>query len=276
MKRLLLTLTIVCLSVLFINSFAYAEFERSLHNKLDIETPSIHNMELGFIVDFASGQVYSQNNNIDITIVDFYAKYGLAENWELGIDAPYKNWSTDKAIVLPNLGLSDKENGITDINIWTKYRFSKEAEKKIGAAGGINLKLKNGDADKGLGTGKYEVMPFLMATYKYREPIIFGAKLGYNIVGEPMGVKWDNEMFYSAWARYTMSDQLGIVGEVNGNTLRAGNGAGKRADALEVDGGITYGFSSNVGLVAGAGIGLTDNAPNWRFFVAVKSEFITQ
>jgi hypothetical protein len=276
LKRLFLALIIVGISVLFISGTAIAGFERTLHNNLDIETPTLHNLEVGFIGDFASGQVYSKDNNIDVSIVDLYAKYGFTDDWEFGIDVPYKEWNTDKNIVLPNLTTSGSESGFADMNLWTKYRFIKESEKKFGAAAGVNLKLKNGDENKGLGTGKYDVMPFLVATYKFQEPLLFGARVGYNIVGEPDNVKWDNEMVYSVWTRYTFSDQLGIVGEINGNTLRAGNLTGNRADAVEIDGGITYGVTPNVGLVAGAGIGITDNAPDWRFFVSLKTEFMAQ
>jgi hypothetical protein len=276
LKRLLLTLTIVGISILSISGTAIAGFERSLQNNLDIETPTLNNIEVGFIGDFASGQMVSKNNNIDVSIVDLYAKYGFTDDWEFGIDIPYKDWNTDNNITLPNLTMTDSESGIADMHIWTKYRFVKEAEKKFGVAGGVDIKLKNGDENKGLGTGKYEMMPFLVATYKIQQPFVFGARLGYNIVGEPQGVKWDNELYYSVWTRYTMSEQLGIVGEVNGNTLRAGNQTGNRADAVEVDGGIAYGITPNVGLVAGAGFGLTDNAPDWRFFVSLKTEFAAQ
>jgi hypothetical protein len=276
LKQLLLTLMIVGILILFVTGTAVAGFERTLHNNLDIETPTLHNLELGFIGDFASGQEINTDNNMDVSVLDVYAKYGFTDDWEFGLDIPYKDWSTDKSILLPNLNMSDSGNGIADMHLWTKYRFIKESENKFGAAGGVNIKLTNGDENKGLGTGKYEVMPFLVATYKYREPFLFGARVGYNIVGEPAGMKWDNELFYNVWARYTMNEQLGIIGEFNGNTLRAGNFTGNRADAVEVDGGITYGFSSNVGMVAGAGIGLTENSPDWRFFVAVKTEFAAQ
>jgi hypothetical protein len=276
LKQLLLAILFVSLSVLLINGTAVAGFERTLHNNLDIETPTLHNLELGFIGDFASGQQIGLNNNIDVSIIDVYAKYGFTDDWEFGLDIPYKDWNTDNSIVLPNLTVSDNESGIADMNLWTKYRFVKEGDKKFGAAGGVNIKLRNGDENKGLGTGEYDVMPFLVATYKFQEPFMFGARVGYNIVGDSEGVKWDNELYYSVWTRYTMNEQLGIVGEVNGNTLRAGNLTGNRADALEVDGGITYGVSSNVGLVAGAGFGLTENAPNWRFYFAVKTEFVAQ
>jgi hypothetical protein len=276
LKQLLLTLMIVGILILFASGTAVAGFERTLNNNLDIETPTLHNLELGFIGDFASGQEYSENNNIDDSVIDVYAKYGFTDDWEFGINIPYRDWNTDQSILLPDMTMSDGKSGIADMHLWTKYRFMKESEKGYGAAGGVNIKLINGDENKGLGTGKYEVMPFLVATYKYREPFLFGARIGYNIVGEPEGVKWDNELYYSVWARYTMNGQLGMVGEVNGNTLRAGNITGNRADAVEVDGGITYGFSSNVGMVAGAGIGLTKNSPDWRFFVAVKTEFAAQ
>ncbi|MFB3895878.1 MAG: transporter [bacterium] len=276
MKRLVLILTIVAISALFISGTALAGFERSLHNNLDIETPTLHNLELGFIGDFASGQEYGLDNNIDVSIIDLYAKYGFTDDLEFGIDVPYKEWNTDKNISFPDLTSSDGEDGISDMNIWAKYRFVKEADKKFGAAAGVNIKLKNGDENKGLGTGKYDVMPFVIATYKFQEPLLFGARIGYNIVGEPDDVKWDNELYYSFWTRYTFSDQLGIVGEVNGNSMRAGNLTGNRSDAVEVDGGVTYGVTPNVGLVAGAGIGLTDNAPDWRFFVSLKTEFVAQ
>lgn len=269
-------LSIVVLLTLFISGTAIAGFERTLHNNLDIETPTLHNIEIGIIGDFASGQEYSKDNKIDVSIVDVYAKYGITDDWECGIDVPYKEWNSDKSIVLPNLTASDGEDGIADMNIWTKYRIVKEAEKKFGAAVGVNLKLKNGDENKGLGTSKFDLMPFLIATYKFQEPLLFGARVGYNIVGEPDNVKWDNEIYYSFWTRYTFSSQLGFVGEINGNTLPAGNGTGDRSDAVEVDGGITYGITPNVGLVAGAGIGVTDNAPDWRFFVSLKTEFFAQ
>ena len=276
MKRLLLALLFVSLSFLLISGTAVAGFERSLHNNLDIETPTLHNLELGFIGDFASGQEIGQKNNLGVSMVDIYAKYGFTDDWEFGLDIPYKDWNTDNSILFPNMTMTDSESGIADLHLWTKYRFVKESEKKFGAAGGVNIKLKNGDVNKGLGTDKYEVMPFLVATYKYRAPLLFGARVGYNIVGEPVGVKWSNELYYSVWTRYAMNEQLGIVGEVNGNTVRVGNGTGNCADAVEVDGGITYGISSNVGFVAGAGFGITDNAPDWRFFVAVKTEFAAQ
>jgi hypothetical protein len=251
LKRLLLTLGITCLSVLFISSFAFAGFERSLHNKLDVNSPSAQGIEIGIVGD------YSQWEDADAFVIDLYGKYGIMDAWEVGLDVPLISVSPD---------VGDDESGIGDVNVWTKYQFIDESKDGFGLAAGLNVKLATGSDDKGIGTGHVDWMPFIMASMKPADQFVLGAKIGFNFVGEPDGANLDDEFHYTIWGGYAIDERLGIVAELIGNTARV-DGAD---DPLELDAGVTYGLAENLGLVAGIGAGLSDASPDWRIFVGLK------
>jgi hypothetical protein len=245
LKKLLLTLTIA----LFVSSFAFAGFERSLHNQLDVNSPAAMNLEGGLVFDYIS-----IDGDVNAWVLDAYVKYGIMDNWEIGFDVPYLNISPDEG---------DSQSGIGDMNIWTKYRFLDESKNCMGLAAGVNVKLATGDEDEGLGSGETDWMPFIMATFKPADQFVLGAKVGYDIIGEPEGVEVDDSWVGTIWGGYMVKPNVGIVAELHGNTQE-----GK--DPLSLDAGITYGASENVGLTAGAGVGLNDAAADWHIFAAIK------
>jgi len=245
LKRLLVTLAIL----LFVSSFAFAGFERSLHNQLDVNSPAAMNLEGGLAFDYIN-----IDSDINAWVLDAYLKYGIIDNWEVGADIPYLNISPDEG---------DSQSGIGDMNIWTKYRFISEDKDNFGLAAGLNVKLATGDEDEGLGSGETDFMPFIMGTIKPSDQIVLGAKVGYDIIGEPDGVDVDNEWLGTIWGGYMLKPNVGLVAELYGNTQ-------KGKDPLAIDAGVTYGITENAGFVFGAGAGLNDAAPDWHVFAAIK------
>jgi hypothetical protein len=106
-------------------------------------------------------------------------------------------------------------------------------------------------------------MPFVMATFKPAEQVVLGAKVGYDVIGEPDGVDVDDEWVGTLWGAYMVKPNFGLVAELHGNTQ-------KGKDPASIDAGITYGISENVGFSAGAGAGLNDAAADWHVFAAIK------
>jgi hypothetical protein len=244
-KRLLLTVALT----LFISAFAFAGFERTIHYKFDVNSPEAQNLEAGAVIDYLN--VSSQ---MTLWVFDVYAKYGIMDNWEVALDVPFMGWDVDGG---------GNESGIGDMNIWTKYRFIYESESNVGAAAGINVKLSTGD-DKLVGAGdKTDWMPFVMGTMSPCDKVTLGAKLGYNFVGTKDA---DDEFQYGIWGGYAVKENFGIVGELYGNSQ-------KGDDPITFDAGITYGLAPNVGLVAGAGAGLNEVAPDWHMFLGLKGNF---
>lgn len=245
MKRILVTLAILLVA----SGFAFAGFERPLHYQLDVNSPAAMNIEAGLAADYIN-----IDSNVDAWVLDLYAKYGIMDNWEVGLNVPYLNISPD---------VGDSQSGIGDMNIWTKYRFLGEDKNCCGLAAGVNVKLATGDDAKGLGTGETDWMPFIMGTFKASDQVVLGAKVGYDIIGEPEGVSVDDEWVGTIWGGFMVKPNLGIVAELKGNTQE-----GK--DPLALDAGVTYGISENVGFTAGGGVGLNDAAPDWHIFAAIK------
>lgn len=245
MKRILVTIAILLVA----GSFAFAGMERSLHNSIDVNSPAAMNLEGGLVFDYTN-----IDSDVSAWVLDAYLKYGIIDNWEVGLDVPYLSYDVDNG---------PSEDGISDMNIWTKYRFINEDNNNFGLAAGLNVKLATGDDDKGLGTGETDWMPFIMGTYKPCDKIILGAKVGYDVIGEPEGADVDDEWHGTLWGGYMVQPNLGIVAELYGNTE-------KGKDPLAIDAGVTYGATENVGLFAAVGWGLNDAAPDWHIFAGIK------
>jgi hypothetical protein len=248
LRRILVTLAIL----LLVSSFAFAGFERSLDYQLDVNSPAAMNIEAGLAADYIS-----VNSDVDAWVLDAYAKYGIMDNWEVGFDVPYLNISPDEG---------DSQSGIGDMNVWTKYRFFSEDKNCFGLAAGVNAKLATGEQREGLGTGHVNWMPFIMGTIRPAEPLVVGAKVGYNYISDDDWRDIDHQWFGTIWGGYMVNPKLGIVAELKGNTQ-----PGK--DPLAVDAGITYAMADNVGFTAGAGAGLNDAAADWHVFAAIKANF---
>jgi hypothetical protein len=247
LKRLLVTIAIlVCVS-----SFAFAGFERTLHNQFDVLSPAAQNLEGGLVFDYTN-----YNSEVNAWVIDAYAKYGIMDNWELGVELPYLDISPDEG---------DSISGVGDMNIWTKYRLFSEDKDCFGLAAGVNTKLATGGRR---GTGHVDWMPFVMGTIKPMEQVTFGAKVGYNIVSDDDLYNGDHEWRYGLWGGYALQPNLSLVAELT----KSNNGNGHSDDdPLALDVGVTYGLTENVGLIAGAGWGLNNAAADWNVFAGIKA-----
>jgi hypothetical protein len=249
LKRLLVTIAIL----LFVSSFSFAEFERTLLYQFDVLSPAAQNLEAGLGFDYTNF-----NSDVSAWVIDAYAKYGIMDNWELGVDLPYVDISPDEG---------DSISGVGDMNIWTKYRFFSEEKDCFGLAAGVNTKLATGGHR---GTSHVDWMPFVMGTIKPMEQVTFGAKVGYNIVSNDDLVNGDHEWRYGVWGGYALKPNLSLVAELT----KSDNGNGHHNDdPLALDAGITYAMAENVGLTAGAGVGLNNAAPDWHVFAGIKANF---
>ncbi|MFB3895879.1 MAG: transporter [bacterium] len=242
MKRLLVAISIL----LLVSSFAFAGFERTLHYKFDVNSPAAMNLEGGIAFDYIN-----YNSDVDGWVLDGYAKYGITDKWELGLDLPYISISPD---------VGEDVDGIGDLNVWTKYRFLDESKTCMGLAAGVNVKLNTGDEDVVGTNDDTDWTPFIMASFKPAEQFALGAKLGYTFMGED---NTDDEFLYGVWGGYYVKPNFGIVAELYGNTQEGD-------DPLMLDAGVTYGVSENVGVTFGGGAGLNDAAADWHIFAAIK------
>ena len=93
-------------------------------------------------VEIYLGMGYQETGGIERQLPFAEVVYGLTERQEITLEIPYLS--------------ADGQHGFGDAVLGTKYLILHETDQRPGVAGSFELKLANGDASRGLGTGALE------------------------------------------------------------------------------------------------------------------------
>jgi predicted porin len=137
----------------------------------------------------------------------FVPIYGLTENLEVSAEIPY----------LMHLN-SDASNpqGVGDINLVLKDSLLSEGEKNPAVAVKGVVKLNNGDAATGLGSGDKDYSVFAVASKTMGRSII-NAHIGYSWVGKALSGTLRDITLYGLAVDYSVTNAFHLMAEVNGN-----------------------------------------------------------
>lgn len=183
-------------------------------------------------------------------------KYGLTENWDFGVEFPYK---------FIDLVQSGKVDGTGDINISTKYRLLEEVERLPAIAVSLNVKTETGNEDKSLGTGEIDYGLTGIFTKEIGE-FTFHSNLGYTFVGGDA----DDTLSYGFALEYSLRENLNLVGEVVGETAFDGDFNDNPCSGLF---GLNYGLNEMVVFDFGVGFEISEASPDYTITTGITLGF---
>jgi Putative MetA-pathway of phenol degradation len=144
-------------------------------------------------VEVYVGTRYQKTDSIERQLPFTEIVYGLTERQEITFEIPYLS--------------VDGQHGFGDAVLGTKYLILRETDQRPGIAGSFELKLDNGDASKGLGTGalEYDFRPRAQKTFDWFTGLI---NAGYTITDQ-------RDVVFLAFAQeYRVSAKLALLSEI--------------------------------------------------------------
>jgi hypothetical protein len=199
-------------------------------------------LETGFDLVRQSNLNYTFSPSVVLT-------YGVLESMDLGIGGRYlfRYPEEDKGV-----------NGLGDLELKLKYRVLNEKEWLPSLAIAGRLVIPTASESKGLGSGKVDFNINVILTRTLSKTVAIDFNVGYTVIGEG-GV--DNAFNGSVAARFAMSDQWAVVGEV----ATVNNVNGRRSDDLRSALlGTQYQITPNTIWDAGMEVGRTQGAQYFR------------
>ncbi|MFC1624349.1 transporter [Candidatus Omnitrophota bacterium] len=187
-------------------------------------------------------------------------KYGIIEKLDLGIEIPYQ---------FIDVSEGDKIDGISDIQIATKYHLLDETETLPALAMSCVVKTKTGDENKGLGSGELDYSLNGIITKEIRD-FTTHVNLGYTFVGEPEGENLDDIFSYSLAIEYLLIESLNIVGEITGETTFNGDFDDNPFSGLV---GLNYILTERLCFDAGIGFQISKASPDYRITTGLTLAF---
>ncbi len=200
-----------------------------------------------------------KNGDVDNVFLLVSPIFGPAETLELSAEIPYVyHKPKDKKSV----------NGISDINLVAKQVLIMESGNMPQITVKGVIKLDNGNADKGLGTGGIDYSLFAVAT-KSVGPFAFHAHLGHTWIGNKEDGSLRNIALWGLAADYGATDLIHVVAEIYGNR----NPDKRLADLNNVLVGATYRVSGRVVVDASLRRGLNSASLSWGGGVGIAYQF---
>lgn len=131
--------------------------------------------------------------------------YGLAHNWDAGIEIPF-------VYLNPDSGTS--QSGLGDMVLRSKYRFLEETPSRPAFLVKPTFKIPNGDESRGLGSGKSDAGLMLVLTKGFGS-LAGHFNLGYNMLDLPRDDRFrGNAAFLGLGLQYPLDSRFSILGEV--------------------------------------------------------------
>jgi hypothetical protein len=187
--------------------------------------------------------------------------YGITERWEAGVEANYLS--------------RDGETGFGDVALGTKFLLLPETERRPGFAASYELKLDNGDADRGLGSGGLEQEFRLRAqkTFGWFTPIV---NFGYVLVPD-VEIGGASQARQNVWRasfaqEWQVAKKTKLLTEIYWNTSDEPGGS----ERLAWNAGFKHRLSDNVSMHAAVGESLragNQGGPDLRVYAGLKWEF---
>ena len=209
-----------------------------------------------------AGFRYQDTGTIERQIPHAELIYGITERWELGVEANYLS--------------REGEHGFDDVNLTTKVVLVPEAERRPGIAASYELKLDNGDAERGLGTGGLEHDLRLRAqkTFGWFTPIV---NFGYVLVPDAE-ISGERSARQDVWRasfaqEWQVAKQTKLLSEIY---WRTSDEPGE-PDRLAWNAGFKHKLLANLTLHAAVGESLRASnvgGPDLRVYAGLKWEFV--
>jgi len=244
MKKALLAAVLLAISIHFLClPHAHAGRPLTTDDAWTVEKGKIQ-LETGF-------EAARQDNQDWEYIPSLTLSYGFTERMDFGIGSGY-------TFLDPKEG--EREKGFSDTEVKLKYRLIDEDEKGWVPAFAIagKVKIPTASESKGLGSGKTDLSVNSIVTKSLNKQFALHLNLGYTFVGDS---DLDNELNYSLAAQLSLTEKMGLVGEIIGvNNLNGRRGDDPFSWLL----GTYYLITENVVWDAGIEIGLNSAAPDFR------------
>ncbi|HEX5733525.1 MAG TPA: hypothetical protein VF131_11885 [Blastocatellia bacterium] len=223
MIRLLKQSILIAFVVAAFATNAAAQQRPLLTEDVDIIKPGFIRIETGF--EFLQDQRFPLSGlRGDLTkIADTRLSFGMAPNVEFQIEWTVQNLlSIDSrmtsAIPLKLGANSTDTNDVGDVTIWMKMKLRNETKRMPGIGFRFGVQLPNTDQTRGIGTNTTNFFSMITAGKRFADNKlnVFG-NLGLGILQAPVNEFTQNDVLMFGLAGiYTVSDDLNLVGEVNG------------------------------------------------------------
>jgi hypothetical protein len=196
----------------------------------------------------------SPGETYDGSQLGYQVTTGVMTNFELGVHLPvhfYDNGS----------------QGIGDISLFQRFKFSQEDVGIPESSGGIELILPSGDEDSNPQTGTEDLDVRLFGTvgHSFGKNMRWLANGGVTIMG---GNAIDDRWEYNVAVRYQPTDFAKFVGEINGHT------GGLRDDSvIYASPGAIFRTDGGFNIMLSSPIGLTDDSADFKPTAQFAYEF---
>jgi hypothetical protein len=187
--------------------------------------------------------------------------YGITERWEAGVEANYLSRAS--------------EHGFDDVTLATKFVLLPETDRRPGVAASYELKLDNGDAARGLGSGglEHEFRLRAQKTFGWFTPIV---NVGYLLVpdAEISGINQPREdVWRASFAQeWQVAKRTKLLSEIYWRTSDEPGGD----DRFAWNAGFKHKLRDNLSVHAAIGESLRDGnrgGPDLRVYAGIKWEF---
>lgn len=187
--------------------------------------------------------------------------YGLSDRQELTLEFAGQS--------------QDRQFGINDVVVGTKYIFLKEAEQRPGIAGSFELKLPTGNEARGLGSGEFDYDLRLRAQKTWGWFTGIG-NVGYTVVTDPVlgGVRTstENVWLFSFGQEYELARRTSLLSEIYFTSREVPGDPNRLAANI----GFKHKLRDKLVMHAAVGKSLRDGnrgGPDMRVYVGLKWEF---
>jgi hypothetical protein len=219
LKRTILALLFIATSA----SIAAAQQRPLLTEDVDIIKPGFIRIETGF--EFLQDQRFPLSGlRGDLTkIADTRLSFGMAPNVEFQLEWTVQNLLSIDSRMASGVPLklganSNDTNDVGDVTLWMKMKLRNETKRLPGIGFRFGVQLPNTDQTRGIGTNTSNI--FSMITVGKRlagQKLNLFGNIGLGILQAPINEFTQNDVLMFGLAGiYTVSDDLNIVGEVNG------------------------------------------------------------
>ncbi|MFY9556418.1 MAG: hypothetical protein WAV20_11745 [Blastocatellia bacterium] len=215
---------IVSISIMCWSTIAVAQQRPLITEDVEIIKPGIIRIESGF--EFLQSQRFFLSGlRGDVTkLADTRLSFGLASNVEFQIEWTVQNFLSIKdrgpsAIPL-KLGANESDtNDVGDARLWMKIKLRNQSRIVPALGFRFGVELPNSNQSRGIGTNTTNFYGMILAEKRFAgdKLSVFG-NLGLGILTAPLEATSQNDMLlYGVAGKYSVSDQLSIVGEINGS-----------------------------------------------------------
>lgn len=236
-----------------------------------VDLPALEGLAVGVGLEYEEGD-YGTGDTTELWRVPFSISYS-GEDWFLSATLPYLSADSDGDLVVRSGGHHNlvssaggrSESGFGDVTLsataYLPYSSQRDMEPFIRGS----IKLGTADEDKGLGTGENDYA-IEMGLNKWSQANRYYGALGYEVVGDPPGVNYDN-VFYAYGG---VSRKLNERQRIGVDLYYSQASARGFDDTLEATGLVSQRLDRQRTLQAYLLVGLSDGSPDWGGGVALK------